>query len=75
MRNSSLLWVTVVTVLFTAVALRSAGWFAGCHSPRTATRRVEVRTAREVNELLTTKAAYRLTHAQPHHWHEVVLQR
>ena len=75
MRNGSLLWVTVVTVLFTAVALKSAGWFAGPSSPRAAARRVEVRTAREVNELLTTEAAYRHTRGQPHHWRDLVMQR
>jgi hypothetical protein len=74
MRNGSLLWVTVVTVLFTAIALKSAGWFAG-HSTRAAARRVEVRTAREVNEVLTTEAAYRHTHGLAHHWRDYVMQR
>ncbi len=71
MRNSSLLWVTVVTVLFTAVALKSAGWFAG----RTPARRVEVRSAREVSEILTTEAAYRHTRGLASHWRDYVLHR
>ena len=75
MRNSSLLWVTVVTVLFTAIALKSAGWFSGSHVARAAARRVEVRTAREVNEILTTEAAYRHVHGQPNHWRSFILQR
>ena len=75
MRNSSLIWVTVVTVLFTAVALKSAGWFAGPRHGHVAARRVEVRTAREVNDILTTEAAYRHVHGQPNHWRSFVMQR
>jgi hypothetical protein len=75
MRNSSLLWVTVVTVLFTAVALKSAGWFSGQRPHRTVARHVEVRTAAEVNEILTTEAAWRNVHGQASHWRSYVMQQ
>jgi hypothetical protein len=75
MRPYGLLILTVVTLVLTGLALTRAGWLqntsAACDRPAHLKAHVQI----SLHDALTSEAAWRWRHCQPHHWRACLLQR